>query len=40
MVNGGIEEDWERFKGELEKIGVNEYVKIMQDNYERYVKLK
>lgn len=40
VVNGGIEEDWERFKGELEKIGVNEYVKIMQDNYERYVKLK
>ncbi len=40
IVNGGIDNDWESFKAELDKIGLKEYIQIMQSNYDRYMSMK
>ena len=35
VVNGNIEEDWDSYLAELESYGVNDYVKIHTDAYNR-----
>lgn len=36
IVDGGIEEQWDDFVKQLNKVGLDEYVKVYKDAYERY----
>ena len=38
IVNGGVEKEWDSFQAELKKLGVEEYVKLQQDAYDRFNK--
>lgn len=38
--NGDIEKDWGTYTKELENAGVKDYVKTVQDNYDKYLKNK
>ncbi|MEZ0536472.1 ABC transporter substrate-binding protein [Caldicellulosiruptoraceae bacterium PP1] len=36
LMNGGIEKEWNKYLSDLKKIGIDEYLKILQTAYNRY----
>ena len=36
IINGGVEEEWDKYIGQLENIGMNEVVAAWQSAYDRY----
>ena len=36
IINGGVEEEWDKYIGQLENIGMNEVVAAWQSVYDRY----
>ena len=38
VVDGGIEEEWDSYLANLKNMGLDEFIKIQQDAYDRYQK--
>ena len=38
VVEGGIEKEWDDYKATLKKMGIDDFMKIQQDAYDRYQK--
>ena len=38
VVEGGVEKDWDDYKATLKKMGIDDFMKIQQDAYDRYQK--
>ena len=38
VVEGGIEKEWDDYKAILKKMGIDDFMKIQQDAYDRYQK--
>ena len=38
VVEGGIEKEWDEYKATLKKMGIDDFMKIQQDAYDRYQK--
>jgi putative aldouronate transport system substrate-binding protein len=40
LMNGGIEAEWDKYLSDLKKIGIDDYMKIVQEAYDRFNKNK